>query len=274
MTTLTNPATSSASAAEAVPINQPVARFWEIDALRGVAIVMMVIYHLMWDLLFFGVLTNIALQAGFWKLFQRTTASTFIFLVGVSLVVSYNRASAGRAGGGAFFAKFFWRGLRVFGWGMVLTLLVRMAGVGRIDFGVLHLIGLSIVAAYPFLRFGWLNVGLWLAFNGVGFFLQPPLVEFPWLVWLGFKPPAYSYLDYFPVVPWFGLVLLGIGVGNLLYAGNQRRYDLPDLAGWWLIRPLRAWGRNSLAIYLLHQPLLFVLLYGALLLLGRVDFGL
>lgn len=73
-------------------------RFWEIDALRGVAIIMMVIYHLLWDLYFFAVLPNIALQVGFWKYYQRTTASLFLTLVGVSLVVSYKRATSSFVG--------------------------------------------------------------------------------------------------------------------------------------------------------------------------------
>ena len=62
-------------------------RYWEIDILRGIAIIMMVVYHLLWDLLLFNLVTDITLQAGLWKYFQRTTASLFIILVGVSLAV-------------------------------------------------------------------------------------------------------------------------------------------------------------------------------------------
>jgi len=233
-------------------------RFWEIDALRGVAIVMMVIYHLMWDLLLFGVLTNVALQQGFWKYFQRTTASTFIFLVGVVLVVSYKRDLNHD---NASFRKFFWRGAKIFGWGMVLSVIVRMAGVGRIDFGVLHLIGAAIILAYPFLGYRWSNIGLWALFNVVGYLLQPLRVGTSWLVWLGLKPTDYTYLDYFPLVPWFGVVLLGIGVGNLLYNNNQRRFSLPNLSQLASVKSLAWLGRRSLMIYLLHQPALFALLF-------------
>jgi len=233
-------------------------RFWEIDALRGVAIVMMVIYHLMWDLLFFGVFTNLALQQGFWKYFQRTTASTFIFLVGVALVVSYKRDMNHTK---ANFRKFLWRGAKIFGWGMILSVLVRLAGVGRIDFGILHLIGAAIILAYPFLGYRWSNIGLWALLNGVGYLLQPVGVGTTWLVWLGIKPTAYYYLDYFPLIPWFGVVLLGIGVGNLLYGNNQRRFSLPTLSHLAPVHGLQWLGRRSLVIYLLHQPVLFALLF-------------
>ncbi|MCB0064880.1 MAG: DUF1624 domain-containing protein, partial [Caldilineaceae bacterium] len=77
---------------------------------------------------------------------------------------------------------------------------------------------------------------------------------------LGLKPVNYTYLDYFPLVPWFGIVLLGIGVGNLLYDHSRRTFVLPDLSNVTVVQWLQRLGRNSLLIYLLHQPLLFVLL--------------
>lgn len=245
-------------------------RFWEIDALRGVAISMMVIYHLMWDLYFFAVLPTIALQVGFWKYFQRTTASLFLTLVGVSLVVSNMRDRQANPGQHILFRKFLVRGARIFGWGMVISLIVRLAGIGNIDFGVLHLIGFAIIAAYPFLEWRWLNLLLWAAFYLAGKFLQPGMVHFPWLIWLGLEPPFYDYLDYFPVIPWFGVVLLGIGLGNLLYADNERRLRWPDWSGWLPMQWLQALGRRSLPIYLLHQPVLFALLLALLFALGLV----
>ncbi len=238
-------------------------RFWELDALRGVAIVMMVIYHFMWDLLFFGVVTNVALQQGFWKYFQRTTASTFILLVGVALVVSYQQDRARQQ---PRFRRFLQRGLRIFGWGLLLSIVVRVAEIGRLDFGVLHLIGISIILSYPLLRFRWLNIGLWVLFNVLGYLLQSVRVGTIWLVWLGLKPVGYSYLDYFPLIPWFGVVLLGIGIGNLLYANGQRTFTeadslLPKLAALAPNQWLQWLGRRSLMIYLLHQPILFAMLY-------------
>ena len=55
---------------------------------------MMVIFHLMWDLVSFRITPDVVLYAGFWKYFQRTTAITFLLLVGISLTVSYRSAKA------------------------------------------------------------------------------------------------------------------------------------------------------------------------------------
>jgi uncharacterized membrane protein len=235
-------------------------RYWEIDSLRGVAIIMMVIYHLMWDLWYFRVLPDVVLYAGFWKYFQRITASLFITLVGVSLAVTAMRLRGPNGDGPVPFRHFLLRGLRIFGWGMVISLVVWAAGVGYVHFGVLHLIGFSIIAAYPFLRFRWLNLALWALFNVAGYFLKPVRVDFPWLLWLGLEPAAYYPNDYFPVIPWFGVVLLGIFIGNSLYTPQGRAFTLPDLSGWLPIRILQWLGAHSLTIYLIHQPLLFALL--------------
>ncbi len=65
-------------------------RLWEIDVLRGVAILMMVVYHLLWDLHSLGGY-DITLRSGFWSYWQIATASLFTGLVGLSLTLSYNR---------------------------------------------------------------------------------------------------------------------------------------------------------------------------------------
>jgi uncharacterized membrane protein len=236
-------------------------RYWEIDSWRGLVVITMIIFHLMWDLWFFRVLPNIVLHAGFWKYFQRFTACSFIFLAGVSLAITYQRQRqkpnftlAGAS------PQYLLRGLRIFAWGMLFTLVAWLAGIGYVHFGVLHLIGFAIAAAYPFLEFRWLNLALWAVFFVAGGWIQQQQTATWAWVWLGLKPPAYAPLDYFPILPWFGVVLLGIGIGNLLYRPDGRIFSLPDLSPYWPIRFLRFLGSHSLPIYLLHQPALFAIL--------------
>ncbi|RIK34355.1 MAG: hypothetical protein DCC57_24375 [Chloroflexi bacterium] len=236
------------------------ARYWEIDTLRGVAIVMMVIYHLMWDLWYFRVLPDVVLYAGFWKYFQRTIAVLFIGLVGVSLAVTTMRSAGPHGDRPVPFRPYLLRGLRIFGWGMVVSLVMWAARVGYVHFGVLHLIGFSIIAAYPFLRLRWINLALWAAFQIAGYLLLPVRVDFPWLLWLGLTPVAYFPNDYFPVIPWFGVVLLGLFIGNTLYTPQGRVPALPAIGGRLPLRGLQWLGRHSLTIYLLHQIVLFAIL--------------
>lgn len=236
-------------------------RFWEIDTLRGVAIVMMIIFHLMWDLWYFGVRPETVLYDGFWKYFQRTIPILFLSLAGISLTLSYRFAIKSRGNTKGLFKKFLLRGLKVFGLGMIITIVVWAAGVGYVTFGILHLIGFSIVAAYPFLRFRWLNFCLWLLFVAAGYVLQGITVDIRWLAWLGLEPANYFPVDYFPIIPWFGVVLLGIFLGNTLYTTEGRSFYLPDYSAWLPVRFLSFLGRHSLLIYVIHQPILIALLY-------------
>ena len=75
--------------------------------------------------------------------------------------------------------------------------------------------------AYPFLRYRWPNLVLGVVLIGLGKYLQSQTFDLPWLVWLGFEPANHVYLDYFPLIKWFGVVLLGIFAGNLLYPENH-----------------------------------------------------
>jgi uncharacterized membrane protein len=235
-------------------------RYWEIDALRGVAIIMMIIFHLMWDFWYYQIMPDVVLYAGFWKYFQRTCANLFLTLVGVSLAVVTMQRMGDDLRGLPPFRPYLWRGLKIFGCGMLVTLVVWAARVGYVHFGVLHLIGFASIAAYPLLRGRLINLVLWAAFFIGGYFLLTPRFEFPWLLWLGLVPFNYYPNDYFPVIPYFGVVLLGIFLGNSLYSPNGRRFWLPDLSDWLPIRGLQWLGRHSLIIYLTHQIALFLIL--------------
>ena len=243
----------------------PAGRLWEVDALRGVAIVMMVVYHLLFDLSALAGY-DIDVVTGFWRLWARVTASLFITLVGVSLTLSLTRARQA-APAAPLFGKFLRRGLEVFGCGLLVTAATAILYPSEVvTFGILHFIGTGIVLAFPFLGLKWLNLPLGLACLVLGRLIEGATLPFPWLWWLGLPPAGYSTFDYFPLFPSFGLILLGVWAGELLYPAHVRHFPLPDLSATPPARLLGTLGRHSLLIYLIHQPLLM----GALMLLGIV----
>ncbi len=260
-------------AREGPPAAVPAPRFWEIDSLRGVAIVMMVIYHVMYDLYYFRI-TDAIFTNPFWFLFQRTTATLFVGLVGVSLSLRSARRPL-------TYAALLKRGLTIFAWGLVISAVTRFA-LGPdvyIRFGVLHFIGVAILSAYPFLRLGRLNLVLGAGLIVLGVWLQRLAFGPPWstyLFWLGLEPPNHTYVDFFPFLRWFGVVLIGIYLGSCLYGqterAGRRAFPLPDAARVWWVRGLTQLGCHSLPIYLLHQPILFALFLGFFLLRSGVNF--
>lgn len=247
-----------------------VQRFWEIDFLRGIAIIMMVLYHLLYNLHYFAHF-NINVYSGFWMYFARTTATIFIFLVGVSLSISYSRVklfSSGATKEMRLFLKFLRRGLKVFSWGLIITLVTRIfLGKAFIIFGILHLIGISIILAYPFLKLRYWNLLIGVLCIFLGAYLKGFSFDFYWLSWLGFRPAQFYSVDYFPLLPWFGLVLFGIFFGNIFYADYSRKFQLVEFSSLSGVKLLCFLGKHSLLIYLLHQPLMIAVFY----LLGMVN---
>jgi uncharacterized membrane protein len=229
-----------------------------VDAARGVAIAMMVVYHLMYDLDYFGGYP-IESTSGFWARFADATASAFLFLVGVSLAISYARASAGHPGR-SLFGKYLLRGIRIFAYGMALTVVFLVFGMGVVAFGILHLIGVSIILAYPLLRYRFANLFLGLSLLAAGVYMRIEGLssQSPWLLPFGVVPENLVMPDYRPLLPWFGVVLLGVFAGNVVYGGRRPALfagKAPAFA-----RPLLPLGRNSLLVYLIHQPILISLL--------------
>ena len=234
-----------------------VSRFPEIDATRGVAILMMVTFHAVFDLYFFRI-APVNVSTGFWFVFARATASLFLLIVGVSLVVSHARAEE-RLSGLPLTMKFLKRGAGIFALGLLVTLATWLyLRDGFIIFGILHLIGVSVMLSVFFFRLGKYNILLGLLCIAGGFFigsLQGPW----WLLPFGIMPASFSSVDYTPLIPWFGAVLIGMGAGEFLYSGGIRRFSPPRMPAR-IVAPLSMLGRYSLIIYLVHQPVIILLL--------------
>jgi uncharacterized membrane protein len=242
-------------------------RFWEVDAARGVAITMMIVYHSIYDLDTLGSY-DIQSTSGHWGLFADVTAGLFLFLVGVSLAISRARTSMT---GWRLFGKYLTRGLRILAYGMVLTLVFLALGMGVVAFGILHLIGVSIIFAYPFLglRFTNLVLGTLIFAAGQYIMAQDPCSQSFWLLPFGVVPEGVMMPDYRPLLPWFGVVLIGLFFGNVVYGDGRRSVVLKTEAPV-LARPLLPLGRNSLFVYLIHQPIIVALLVAS----GLVDLNL
>lgn len=232
----------------AVPITS--ARVPAIDNLRGLAIIAMVAYHFCFDLRHFGFTTSDFYRDPFWLHARTAILSSFLFLAGISLVLAQSTAQ-GRA-------RFWWQVARVGGAAMLVSVASYIVFPQRyIWFGVLHAIAVSLIVLRPLADRPWLALVLGIAVIVAGNVWTSPLFDSRTLGWVGFmtaKPPTE---DYVPLLPWTGVMLLGIAAAHAL-----RRHDFRTLAV--LTRmpaALGVLGRHSLAVYLVHQPLLFGLVY-------------
>ena len=178
-------------------------RFWEIDCLRGIAVFLMLLYHFLYDLNFFGI-ENIQVGSGFFLYVGRSAAFIFIFISGTALSISHSRALNKEMDGiqTESFSKYLKRGLKLFFMGLLVTLITWIFFPGQyIVFGILHFFGVSSVLAYPFLKYGKENLFFSLFFGLIGLYLRDKTFGFSTLLWLGFTPENFATLDYFPIFP-------------------------------------------------------------------------
>lgn len=236
------------------PLPKPGSRLIVIDLARTAALVGMATYHLAYDLTMFGWLPEGTSMTGGWALFARVVASSFLFLAGVSLWLAHGQGIRWRA---------FWRRFGKIVAGAVVVTVGTWAAFPQyfVFYGILHSIAVSSLIGLAFLR---VPAPLTLAVAGVVFWLprvwRSTLFDGP-LAFVGLYGTPPLTVDFLPILPWLAPVLVGIAVGRVMTRLDLWRWlALPETV------PLRrlAWpGRHSLAVYLIHQPVLIGLVTAA-----------
>lgn len=225
-----------------------------IDVARGIALIAMAIYHFTWDLGFFGYVSPELAAYGGWKLFARCIASTFLFLVGVSLYLAHRN--------GIRWPGFWKRVAMVAGAAALITVATYVATPDSfVFFGILHQIALASLLGLAFLRLpAWIILPIAGGIIALPYLYVSDVFNTPALWWVGLSSERMHSNDYVPLFPWFGPVLIGIAIAKLAERANLfERLRSLSLARW--TQPLDFFGRHGLAFYLIHQPVLIGLVW-------------
>ncbi|MCI8816795.1 MAG: DUF1624 domain-containing protein [Angelakisella sp.] len=228
-----------------------------MDELRGALILYVVIYHLLYDL---AVLFPVGIPWMFSPWMNRCRdilTGGLILISGISCNYSRNNLR---------------RGLRTFALGLGLTVATGLIMPGQlIIFGILHFFGAMMMLyglCQPALEripapvgavgcgglffLTWPVYGGYLMLFGQRIYLPDFLYRQPLLFPLGFSCPGIFSADYYPLMPWGFLFLAGAFLGRYVKAGV-----LPELC-YRRHLPVLGWlGRHTMAIYLIHQPVIF-----------------
>lgn len=229
-------------------------RRWEIDALRGLAILAMVAFHAYWDWIYFR---GSSLGPGS-AYVSVPIAASFIALLGVSIALDRDRS---RAAGRSLALRACRRVLLIAGAAALVTLGTWLVLPERfVIFGILHLLAASTLLLALTARFGAaLNALLGVAVLTIGWSgLFGGASPEPWLSIVGWSSPR-ATVDWYPLAPWAGFAFVGFALGRVLYQDGRPRYPVPSPPR--TMRPLQLMGRHSLAIYLTHQLILFPLIW-------------
>lgn len=223
-------------------------RIWELDAFRGLFIICMIAVHAVVDLQMTGIMREDAPPL-IYNIIKNYGGILFILISGICVTLG---------------SRCFKRGAIVFVCGMVITgvtyamyLIDSSNDVMLIHFGVLHMLGLSMML-YPIFKSlpVWAIAPIGVILIALGYYASTLRSEYFLTIVIGIIPKGYYAADYFPMLPYFGWFLIGSVLGRTIYKKRQSLmprfpYDSKP------VKFFRFCGRHSLWIYMLHQPVVY-----------------
>ena len=226
-------------------------RVWQIDALRGVAMILMTVFHALVDIRDFFGFADVRYYEPPLLYIGRSSAILFMFVSGVSCCFSKNNIK---------------RGLKTILCGMIITvatfIIVRDLYV---RFGILHFLGAAMIIIGLFERIITREKArqaiMWIASPVsliIGRVFSQMRTTLPFLLIFGITTASFVSYDYYPIFPWIGIVFAGYAAGKIV-AKNRKK--LASMRKPPLIPAICSLGKVSLIYYLLHQPALFAVFF-------------
>ena len=231
------------------------ARYQWLDALRGLAMVWMTVFHFCFDLANAGLIQANFYQDPRWTLQRSCILSLFLLCAGASQAIAMTQAQTWK--------RFSQRWLQIAGCALLVTVgSCFMFPRSFIYFGVLHgMAAMLLISRWIGLRGRWLwAAGLllialqWIAPWAITTGWWDSALNEKSLNWLGLISAKPITEDYVPLVPWLGVMLWGMAAMQWVLSRHGalelHDIDVPTM------RPLAFLGRWSLSYYMLHQPLM------------------
>lgn len=189
----------------------------------------------------------------FWPAFRTLIVSLFLSLVGVSFVLAdkYEVKVSQRL----------FRIGQITLYALIISLVSYIFRPNRIIvFGILHFIAFASLIGLWITPFKYLSLATGAAIVLLGLFFESAHFNSALLSWIGFRTHLPITLDYVPVFPWLGVVTIGIYIGHSLIENSNYSRLLNWKPQTTSSRVLIWAGKNSLNIYMLHVPILFIML--------------
>ena len=217
------------------------ARLYFLDTMRGTAVLAMLVYHLLYNLYFYGNLPRDVMFHPLMRAFQISIGVTFLFVAGISARLSRSNIR---------------RGARLFLIAMGITAVSYLIG-NPILFGVLHLLSISMILygitgrwvekIPPGLLLFLCAAGIFFGQRIIGIYPSAPAWAFP----LGFRTATFYSADYYPLLPWVFVFLSGVAAGSWVITDRIPRWLRAQKQGY-----IAMIGQRALLIYIVHQPIL------------------
>ena len=223
-----------------------------LDILRGFAILLMIIFHTSYDLNYFNYIDIKITKDPFWLNFRVLIVTLFLLAVGISLYLTHKD--------GIKWQKVKKRAFILAVASILVTVATYIVFPNEwVYFGILHSILVLSILALPFINRGYLSlllaVAILIGYNFYNINMHPlfNLLQKP------LNLPT-NTVDLAPIIPWFSVVLVGLSIGSLnLYKRvfSLKLFKIDNN----FTNLLKILGKNSLFVYIIHQPVIFGMLF-------------
>ncbi len=230
-------------------------RYGLVDTLRGIAVISMIFYHALWDMVYIFGKNWEWYTSPYARIWQQSICISFIFISGFCVLMGKSSVK---------------RGITVLLCGVLISLFTNIfMPENSIYFGVLICIGSCMLIGDVLRKYIYkinfyagicLSFVMFLLFRNInkGYILNIKLPHFLYkgflMAYIGFPENAYKGVDYFSLIPWIFIFTTGIFTYIAFEKRNMLQYTVKG------IKPLSFIGRHALAIYMIHQPVIYCLL--------------
>ena len=229
-------------------------RFALLDQARGLALVAMIIYHAIWDGLQFGLITSWSLERDMaMRLAAQVIAGSFLAISGISMALAADQSETP-----LLRRRSFWKRIALVAGAALIVSAATFIALPQapIYFGILHHIALaSVLIALVVHQHAFLAVALAAVVVIAKESIALDALNHPATIWWGLGTQTPVTADWVPVFPWLAAGLLGMAIGKHILIPWLLSRPTAHAAGTGR-GPLGWMGRHSLAIYLIHQPVL------------------
>ena len=258
-------------------------RAYELDLIRGIALIMMICMHFSYDIRYeFGCDAFSYLSSyWYWVFVHPLNLVLFVGISGICCSFSRNNVK---------------RGAKLLAVAMAFTIVTT--GISYITsvvsflpeiyclilFNVLHLLSVSTLL-YALLEFimnklklsdkaqsfiiGMIGLYIMLLVTKINYYDG---VSSNWLlIPVGIEVRnAPDVADYMNIVPWMGVFLVGAALGKVCYKDKKSLFPTPNPTLCKIKAPVEFLGRHSLIVYLVHQPIGYAILFVFFKLIGKI----
>lgn len=230
-------------------------RYDKLDILRWTAIVFMIIFHINYSLSKIFWINTLNFSDFFWFIIWKIWVILFIIISWISFFLAEKKYRDKINKKYLKYSIFLWV-IAIF-----ITLITYFFIPSQIIlFGIIHFFSISFLLIVFLRKLRYFNLIIWTIITILPFFINMK-TKYSYLSFLWFiKPPFYSS-DFYPLIPYFWFFLISYSLSIFL----DKTWLLKKIFWWnyngYFWKWLKYFWKNSLTIYLIHQPIIITIIY-------------